>query len=182
MSFGARCPSPASYDDPVRISAKVDYAVRAMCELAAHPGDKPLKAEQIATAQEIPLSYLENILVDLRRAGLRPLAARSGWRLPDGQACVDGHRSPTSSGPWRARSRTSAGIRPEAIEFIGIRNSAARRLAGDAGEPAQGARAGLHRRRRGRRRSRPMSQRFSRTRTRSSRTEPRPASATRPAA
>ena len=53
----------------MRISAKVDYAVRAMCELAAHPGDTPLKAEEIARAQEIPLSFLENILVDLRRAG-----------------------------------------------------------------------------------------------------------------
>jgi Rrf2 family protein len=54
---------------PVRISAKVDYAVRALCELAAHDGDVPLKAEQMAAAQDIPLSFLENILVDLKRAG-----------------------------------------------------------------------------------------------------------------
>jgi Rrf2 family protein len=53
----------------VRISAKVDYAVRALCEIAAHEAERPLRAEQIATAQEIPLSFLENILVDLRRAG-----------------------------------------------------------------------------------------------------------------
>ena len=53
----------------MRISAKVDYAVRALCELAAHQGDAPLKAEEISRAQEIPLSFLENILVDLRRAG-----------------------------------------------------------------------------------------------------------------
>jgi len=67
----------------VRISAKVDYAVRAMCELAAHEGPLPLKAEQIASAQEIPLSFLENILVDLRRGGLvRSLRGQvGGYRM-----------------------------------------------------------------------------------------------------
>jgi Rrf2 family protein len=54
----------------VRVSAKVDYAVRAMCELAAHDGADLCKAEAIARAQDIPLSFLENILLDLRRAGL----------------------------------------------------------------------------------------------------------------
>jgi Rrf2 family protein len=58
-----------AYDAAVRISAKVDYAVRALCELAAHDGDAPLKAEQMAGGQDIPLSFLENILVDLKRAG-----------------------------------------------------------------------------------------------------------------
>jgi len=62
-------PVPA-YDLGVRISAKVDYAVRAMCELAAHDEATPLKAETIAEAQAISLSFLENILVDLKRAGL----------------------------------------------------------------------------------------------------------------
>ena len=67
----------------MRISAKVDYAVRAMCELAAYRGDLPLKAEQIASAQEIPLSFLENILVDLRRAGfVRSLRGQvGGYRM-----------------------------------------------------------------------------------------------------
>ena len=67
----------------MRISAKVDYAVRAMCELAAHRADVPLKAEQIASAQEIPLSFLENILVDLRRAGfVRSLRGQvGGYRM-----------------------------------------------------------------------------------------------------
>jgi Rrf2 family protein len=76
-------PDPARYDAPVRISAKVDYAVRAMCELAAWQGEAPLKAEQISQAQEIPLSFLENILVDLRRGGLvRSLRGQvGGYRL-----------------------------------------------------------------------------------------------------
>jgi Rrf2 family protein len=53
----------------VRVSAKVDYAVRALAELAvAGPG--PVKGEAIAEAQEIPLKFLENILSDLRRAGM----------------------------------------------------------------------------------------------------------------
>jgi Rrf2 family protein len=52
----------------VRTTAKADYAVRAAVELAA-AGDL-LTAEQIAHAQGIPLNFLENILRDLRRAGI----------------------------------------------------------------------------------------------------------------
>jgi Rrf2 family protein len=54
----------------VRVSAKVDYAIRACAELAAVAGDGPVKGERIAQAQEIPLRFLENILLDLRHAGL----------------------------------------------------------------------------------------------------------------
>ncbi|HZQ02615.1 MAG TPA: Rrf2 family transcriptional regulator [Gaiellaceae bacterium] len=53
----------------MRVSAKSDYAVRALVELAA-AGDGPVKGERIAQAQEIPITFLENILADLRRAGL----------------------------------------------------------------------------------------------------------------
>jgi Rrf2 family protein len=55
----------------VKVSAKADYAVRAGAELAAaERADKPLKAETIASAQGIPPRFLENILADLRHAGL----------------------------------------------------------------------------------------------------------------
>ena len=54
----------------MRISAKADYAVRAAVELAAASGEKPVKAERIATAQGIPLNFLENILGELRHAGI----------------------------------------------------------------------------------------------------------------
>jgi Rrf2 family protein len=47
----------------------VDYALRAVIELAA-TGDGPVKGERIAQAQEIPLKFLENILGDLRQAGI----------------------------------------------------------------------------------------------------------------
>ena len=54
----------------MRVSAKVDYAVRALVELAAAGGAGPVKGEVIAAAQDIPLRFTENILADLRRAGL----------------------------------------------------------------------------------------------------------------
>jgi Rrf2 family protein len=53
----------------MRVSAKVDYALRACAELAV-AGDGPVKGERIAQAQEIPLKFLENILLDLKHAGL----------------------------------------------------------------------------------------------------------------
>ncbi|HXX90246.1 MAG TPA: Rrf2 family transcriptional regulator [Acidimicrobiales bacterium] len=53
----------------MRIPAKVDYAIRAMAELAA-AGGASMKAEQLAEAQDIPLKFLRAILTDLRRARL----------------------------------------------------------------------------------------------------------------
>lgn len=53
----------------MRVSAKADYAIRALVELAA-AGGGPLKGERIASQQEIPIKFLENIMVDLRHAGL----------------------------------------------------------------------------------------------------------------
>jgi Rrf2 family protein len=67
----------------MRISAKADYAVRAAVELAAAPGEKPVKAERIATAQGIPLNFLENILGELRHSGIvrSHRGAEGGFRL-----------------------------------------------------------------------------------------------------
>src|SRR5436309_14077089 len=78
----------------MRISAKVDYAVRAAVELAAAPGEKPVKAERIANAQGIPLNFLENILGVPRHAGaLRShRGAEGGYRLakaPDQATVAD---------------------------------------------------------------------------------------------
>jgi Rrf2 family protein len=52
----------------VRTTAKADYAVRAAVELAA--SGEMVTADHIAHAQGIPLNFLENILGDLRRAGI----------------------------------------------------------------------------------------------------------------
>ena len=56
----------------MRVSAKADYAVRAAVELAAlqTPESRPVKGDHVATAQSIPIKFLENILLDLRQAGL----------------------------------------------------------------------------------------------------------------
>jgi Rrf2 family protein len=54
----------------MRVSAKVDYAVRAAAELAAAAGAGPVKGEALAQAQGIPLKFLENILGELKHAGL----------------------------------------------------------------------------------------------------------------
>jgi Rrf2 family protein len=53
----------------MRISAKADYAVRAAAELAAAK-QGPTKGDAIARAQAIPLRFLENILGDMRQAGI----------------------------------------------------------------------------------------------------------------
>src|SRR5207247_2662338 len=55
---------------PMRIPAKADYAVRAAIELAAAGEDAVVKGERLAGAQDIPLHFLENILGDLRQAGI----------------------------------------------------------------------------------------------------------------
>ena len=55
----------------MRISAKADYAVRAAIHLAVNADEgRPTKGEAIATTQDIPVKFLENILGDLRHAGL----------------------------------------------------------------------------------------------------------------
>ena len=66
----------------MRITAKVDYGVRAAIELAA--AEPPtVKGELLAERQGIPLKYLENILADLRRSGLvaSQRGAEGGYRL-----------------------------------------------------------------------------------------------------
>ena len=50
------------------ISAKADYALRALVTLAA--ADRPMTAEALARSQELPVNFLENILLQLRRSGL----------------------------------------------------------------------------------------------------------------
>jgi Rrf2 family protein len=66
----------------VRISAKSDYAIRAMVELARHYDTGAVKAEDIADAQEIPLNFLLGILRELRNGQLvRSVRGRDGGYL-----------------------------------------------------------------------------------------------------
>jgi len=76
----------------VKVSAKADYAVRAMVELAVHEGGGPLKGDRIADAQAIPWKYCENILAELRAA--RFVASRRG----------------TEGGYWLARPATEINL------------------------------------------------------------------------
>jgi Rrf2 family protein len=69
----------------VQVTARIDYALRACAELAAH-GKGPMKSEALSKSQGIPRNYLEAILVDLRRSGI--VASQRGaeggyWLKPD---------------------------------------------------------------------------------------------------
>ena len=66
----------------MKVTARADYAVRAVVELGAADG-KLMKADLIAEAQGIPRHFLDNILNDLRRAGIvaTQRGAEGGSRL-----------------------------------------------------------------------------------------------------
>ncbi|MBD8058126.1 Rrf2 family transcriptional regulator [Cellulomonas sp. JH27-2] len=67
----------------MRVSAKADYAVRACAELAASPHGDAVAADVLAAGQGLPVSFVERILGDLRRAGVvASVRGRSGgYRL-----------------------------------------------------------------------------------------------------
>ena len=104
----------------MRVSAKTDYAIRAALELAAAAdNDKPLKGERISTAQAIPLRFLENILMQLRHAGLveSRRGAEGGYRLARPATEV------TLADVIRAIDGPLAGVggaRPETLGFEGV--------------------------------------------------------------
>src|ERR1700760_1039144 len=68
----------------MRVSAKADYAVRAAIELAAAGEGEPVKGERLATSQDIPLQFLEHILLELKHQGLvrARRGAKGGYWLP----------------------------------------------------------------------------------------------------
>jgi Rrf2 family protein len=54
----------------MHVTAKADYALRAVIELAGSSQQAPRKVDTVAQAQSIPVSFLENILTQLRSAGI----------------------------------------------------------------------------------------------------------------
>jgi Rrf2 family protein len=100
----------------VYISAKVDYAVRAMCQVAAAEGS--VTAESLANAQGLPPKFLESILNDLRRAGLlrSQRGADGGYRLarPAGEITVADIIRPLDGPLAEVR-----GLRPETTSYEG---------------------------------------------------------------
>ena len=101
----------------MRISAKVDYAVRAAVELAA-AGEEPIKGEAIAEAQGIPLKFLENILGELKHSGI--VASRRGahggyWLAKDADEVSLADIVRAVEGPLA----TVRGEGPESLEYQG---------------------------------------------------------------
>lgn len=54
----------------MHIAKRTDYAVRALVDLAEHAGEGPIQSADVASRQDIPESFLEQVLADLRKAGL----------------------------------------------------------------------------------------------------------------
>lgn len=67
----------------MRVSAKSDYALRALIEMAVIDEGRPISAEELGRRQEIPRGFLQAILADLRRAGIvmSQRGQAGGWRL-----------------------------------------------------------------------------------------------------
>jgi Rrf2 family protein len=70
----------------MRVSAKADYALRALIEMAARvegPEARPVSAEELGRLQDIPHNFLQAILADLRKAGIvhAQRGQAGGWRL-----------------------------------------------------------------------------------------------------
>jgi Rrf2 family protein len=100
----------------MRLSARVDYALRAVAELAA--ADAPRTVDQLSAAQKIPHKYLESILGELRRGGL--LRSQRG---PDGGYRLARAAEEISiADVIRALDGELAnvrGSRPENLEYVG---------------------------------------------------------------
>jgi Rrf2 family protein len=64
-------------------SSKAEYGVRLMVELGRQEGERPTSLKAIAEAEDLPLSYLEHVVADLKRAGLveSSRGAHGGYRL-----------------------------------------------------------------------------------------------------
>lgn len=102
----------------MRVSARADYAIRALLELAAAGAETPVRADAIARAQGIPGKYLENLLVDLRRARLvaSQRGSSGGYRLARAASAI------SLADVIRAIDGPLAGVRddaPEDVTYVG---------------------------------------------------------------
>jgi Rrf2 family protein len=100
----------------MRVSAKVDYALRAMLELAAAGG--LVKGERLSAAQAIPRKFLESILVQLRNEEL--VASQRG--VDGGYALARPAEQISVADVIRAVEgpiATVRGARPEDVEYVG---------------------------------------------------------------
>jgi Rrf2 family protein len=102
----------------MRVTAKADYAVRAVVELASSSAEAPRKVDEVAQAQSIPLSFLENILTQLRSAGI----VRSQRGPEGGYWLAHPAKEVTLADVIRAVEGPLVGVRgqrPEEVEYGG---------------------------------------------------------------
>jgi Rrf2 family protein len=100
----------------MRVSAKSDYALRALIEMASRTDATPVSAEELGRLQEIPHGFLQAILADLRRAGIvvSQRGQSGGWRMSrtaDTVSVADVIRA--VDGPLVS----VYGLRPEAVTY-----------------------------------------------------------------
>ena len=100
----------------MRVSAKADYALRALIEIALRSDGSAVSAEQLGKAQGIPHGFLQAILADLRRADIvvSQRGQSGGWRFarkPESVTVADVIRA--VDGPLVS----VYGLRPEAVEY-----------------------------------------------------------------
>ena len=100
----------------MRVSAKSDYALRALIEMAGRTDRKAVSAEELGRVQDMPHGFLQAILADLRRAGIvmSQRGQSGGWRMarePESVSVADVIRA--VDGPLVS----VYGLRPEAVEY-----------------------------------------------------------------
>jgi len=106
----------------MHVTAKADYAVRAVVELAGSSQAEPRKVDDIAQAQSIPVSFLENILTQLRSSGVvRSQRGPEGgyWLARPAEELDLAHVIRAVEGPLVG----VRGQRPEEIEYTGSAES-----------------------------------------------------------
>jgi Rrf2 family protein len=106
----------------MHVTAKADYAVRAVVELAESKQDSPRKVDDVARAQGIPVSFLENILTQLRSSGI----VRSQRGPEGGYWLAKPPQDVNLAQIIRAVEGPLVGVRgqrPEEIEYIGSAES-----------------------------------------------------------
>ena len=102
----------------MHVTAKADYAVRAVVELADSSQEAPRKVEDIAQSQAIPVSFLENILTQLRSSGV----VRSQRGPEGGYWLAHAPEEVNLAQVIRAVEGPLVGVRgqrPEEIEYVG---------------------------------------------------------------
>jgi Rrf2 family protein len=106
----------------MHVTAKADYAVRAVVELANSSQGSPRKVDEVAQAQSIPVSFLENILTQLRSSGI----VRSQRGPEGGYWLAKPAEEVNLADIIRAVEGPLVGVRgqrPEEIEYVGSAES-----------------------------------------------------------